>query len=293
MAQRYGGQYSPDGASEPQGAPRPMRKARVSPTGARSNILFIPAIPLVATTFWSGAETMAMGLAGAGIWTLAAWLTREGLKAEDAYHDRKVAKRPAIPRKIFGSVLVGVGAVVAGLAHDVSLTASGLYGLIGGALHLTAFGLDPLRDKGLEGVDQFQQDRVARVVDEAEQYLKEMADAVLRAQDRQVDARVERFSASVREMLRTVEEDPRDLTSARKYLGVYLMGARDAAVKFADIFARSGDRKARSDFMMLLTDMEENYIAKTAKLLEDSNADLTIEIDVLRDRLSREGVRLD
>ena len=45
--------------------------------------------------------------------------------------------------------------------------------------------------------------------------------------------------------------------------------------------------------MMLLTDMEENYIAKTAKLLEDSNADLAIEIDVLRDRLSREGVRLD
>ncbi|WP_425037891.1 5-bromo-4-chloroindolyl phosphate hydrolysis family protein [Primorskyibacter sp. S187A] len=297
MAQRYGGKYSPDGdrssSASATGPARPRSRARVSPVGARSNILFIPAIVLIATTFWDGANSLAIGLLGAGVWTIAAWLTREGLKAEDAYHARKVAKRPAIPRKIFGAGLVGVGTFLAASAHDVSLSAAALYGIITTALHITAFGLDPLRDKGAEGVDQFQQDRVAKVVDEAEAYLREMADAVRRAQDRQVEARVERFAGSVREMLRTVEEDPRDLTAARRYLGVYLMGARDASVKFADIFARSGDAKARSDYMMLLTDMEENYIAKTAKLLSDSNADLAIEIDVLRDRLSREGVRLD
>lgn len=293
MAQRFGGKYSPDGSAGDGPKARPMRRSRVSPTGARSNVLFIPAIPLIATTFWSGAESMALGLIGAAVWTIAAWLTREGLRAEDEYNQRKVAKRPAIPRKMFASALIGVGTAIAGLAHELSLTADLLYGVIAAALHVTAFGIDPLRDKGVEGIDQFQQDRVAKVVDNAESYLRDMADAILRAEDRQVEDRVARFAGSVREMLRTVEEDPRDLTSARKYLGVYLMGARDAAVKFADIYARSRDAKARSDFMMLLTDMEENYIAKTDKLLEDSNADLAIEIDVLRDRLSREGVRLD
>lgn len=108
-----------------------------------------------------------------------------------------------------------------------------------------------------------------------------------------MEARVERFQQSVREMLRTVEEDPRDLTASRKFLGVYLMGARDATIKFADIYARNRDSAAKSDYLMLLTDLEENYIAKTRKLLEDSNSDLTVEIDVLRDRLQREGVRLD
>ncbi|MCH2164366.1 MAG: 5-bromo-4-chloroindolyl phosphate hydrolysis family protein [Marinovum sp.] len=294
MAQRFGGKYSPQGDNDStDDGPRRVRNQRVKPAGARSNVLFIPGIVLIATTFWSGAEGMALGLTGAAIWTLAAWFTREGLAAEDAYHARKVAKRPAIPRKIFASVLIGIGTVVAAITHGLTETSAALYGAIAGILHLTAFDLDPLRDKGAEGIDQFQQDRVAKVIDNAETYLSEMADAVRRAQDRQVEDRVERFSASVRDMLRTVEEDPRDLTSARKYLGVYLMGARDAAVKFADIFARSSDRQARSDFMMLLTDMEENYIAKTDKLLQDSNADLAIEIDVLRDRLSREGVRLD
>ena len=44
---------------------------------------------------------------------------------------------------------------------------------------------------------------------------------------------------------------------------------------------------------MLLTDLEETFDKKTQKLLLDNNADLTVEIDVLRDRLQREGVHLD
>jgi hypothetical protein len=90
-----------------------------------------------------------------------------------------------------------------------------------------------------------------------------------------------------------VEDDPRDLTAARKYLGVYLQGARDATAKFADIYARSRDQKARSDYIALLDDLERNFAARTEKLLIDDNSDLMIEIEVLQDRLKREGVRLD
>ncbi len=120
-----------------------------------------------------------------------------------------------------------------------------------------------------------------------------MSDAIKRAGDRQAEARVERFQVSVRDMLRTVENDPRDLTAARKYMGIYLVGARDATAKFADIYARSRDAGARSSYMMLLTDLEENFVAKTQKLLADNNTDLEIEIDVLRDRLQREDIRPD
>ena len=109
---------------------------------------------------------------------------------------------------------------------------------------------------------------MARVIDEAEAHLAAMMGAIRRAQDPRLEARVERFQQSVREMLRTVEEDPRDLTSARRYLGVYLMGARDATIKFADIYARDRDVAAKSDYLMLLTDLEENYVAKTRKLPE-------------------------
>ena len=295
MAQRFGGKFSPDGASPDTTAhsERPAyHGARVSPVGARSNVLFLPPILLAFMSLNDGAVGLATGLAGAAALLLGAWLLRDGLIAQAAYDERKVARRPGIPRKLFAAVLCAVGAGIAAWKSEPGVLAPLIFGGAAGALHIGAFGLDPMKDKGMEGIDTFQQDRVARVVDEAESHLSAMADAVRRAGDRQVEARVDRFQVKVREMIRTVEEDPRDLTAARKYLGVYLMGARDAAVKFSDIYARSQDRDARSSFMMLLTDLEESFGQKTQKLLLDNNADLSVEIDVLRDRLQREGVHL-
>ncbi len=133
---------------------------------------------------------------------------------------------------------------------------------------------------------------MARVTGEAEKHLKAMRDAVLRAGDRKAEARLERFMDTVRQMVRTVEEDPRDLTSARKYLGVYLMGARDASIKFADLYSRSRDPEAHAKYLALLDDLDSNFVARTNKLMADTQTDLDIEIEVLRDRLAREGVAI-
>lgn len=294
MARRFGGKFSPDGA---QNAASPAARgefvgARRSRAGGRVNLLFLAPLPLIWQAFTSGPLGLALNLVALGTLLLAAWLTREGILAQEAYEARKVARAPGIPRKLFASVLTGLGLAIAGSAATGGIIAPAIYAVVGAVLHSFAFGLDPMKDKGMEGIDKMQTDRVARVVDQAESYLAAMTDAIKRAGDRQAETRLERFQLSVRDMLRTVEDDPRDLTAARKYLGVYLMGARDATVKFADIYGRSRDAGARSDYMMLLTDLEENFVAKTRRLLDDNNSDLEIEIGVLRDRLEREGVRL-
>jgi hypothetical protein len=152
-----------------------------------------------------------------------------------------------------------------------------------------AFGPDPLRDKGMEGVDAFQTDRVARAVDEAEKYLAGMKDAILRANDRMLEGRVDRFAAAARQLFRTIEGDPGDLTAARKYLSVYLMGARDATVKFADHYAQTRDPKARADYEALLTDLETTFAERSKALLAGSHTDLDVEIQVLRERLKLEA----
>lgn len=257
------------------------------------NLLFVAPLPLIWQAFGNGAYALALNLIALGTLLLAAWLTREGLLAQEAYEARKVARRPGFPRKITASLLTGLGLGIAGFAAGGGLAAPVIYAIVGASLHSFAFGLDPMKNKGMEGVNLAQTDRVARVVDKAESHLKAMTDAIQRAGDRAAEGRVARFQDSVRDMLRTVEDDPRDLTSARRYLGVYLKGATDATVKFADIYARSRDAKAREDYLGLLTDMESNFTAKTRKLLQDNNADLEIEIDVLRDRLRRDGIHLD
>ena len=291
MAQRFGGRFSPaqSGAPPPDG----YRGARRTRVGGRVNMLFIAPLPLAFRAFGSGAQGLALNLAALGLLLLSAWLTREGLRAEEAYHARRIARRPALPRKMLGSALTGAGLAVAAHAAQGGVLAPAIYAVAGGALHFLAFGPDPLRDKTPEGVDTFQTDRVARVVDQAEDYLRAMTAAIAATRDRDLEARLERFQTSVRDMLRTVENDPRDLTAARKFLGVYLMGARDASVKYAEIAARSPDGEARANYIALLGDLERNFTAKTRALMADSGTDLEIEIEVLRDRLEREGVQLE
>jgi hypothetical protein len=291
MAQRFGGKYSPQGEGAPdQGS---YRGAVRTKAGGRVNLLFIAPLPLVWQAFSGGATALLINLIALGLLLLAAWMTREGIRAQEAYAARRVARRPAVPRKMLGSALTGAGLGLAGFAAGGGLVEPAIYALLGAALHSFAFGFDPLKDKGMDGVDAFQTDRVARAVDTAEGYLGEMTAAIKRAGDRQVEARVERFQTSVRDMLRTVENDPRDLTAARRFLTVYLMGARDATVKFADIHIRSRDAAAREDYMRLLSDLEQGFTSKTRKLMEGNATDLEVEISVLRDRLQREGVRLD
>ncbi|WP_371153187.1 5-bromo-4-chloroindolyl phosphate hydrolysis family protein [Jannaschia sp. 2305UL9-9] len=288
MARRFGGQFSP-GGSKTAGAvktPPPALNAPL-PGRARTQILMaLSVLPVITAFFQGGATGLALNIAAGAVLFGGAVVTREGLKAEAAWTARKIARRPAVPRKAFGAILTGVGVL---LAAGIG-PAGGVYGLVAAALHVAAFGFDPMKDKGMEGVDTFQTERVARTIEEAEKHLSAMQDAVLRARDREAESRVARVIARAREMFRAVEDDPRDLTAARKYLGVYLMGARDATAKFADLYVQTQDPTVKADYFALLDDLEQGMDTKRATLLVSDRTDLDVEIEVLRDRLKRDGL---
>lgn len=285
MAKRFGGRFSP-GA---QDMPQPKGPA-VHPLESRVKWIIVAAIPFLIGAFWQDPTGLVTNLAGFGLVALGGLLTREGLQAEAEYDARRVSRRPAWPRKLFGGVVTGLGLAIGAWAPG-AVAGAALIGVAALALHYLAFGPDPMRDKGMEGIDTFQQDRVARFVGEGEGYLQGMQDAIRRVGDRRLEARVAVFAETARELFRRVEEDPGDLTAARRYLGVYLMGARDATVKFADLFAHTRDESARADFEALLTDLEGNFAARTRSLIEGGRTDFDIEMQVLRDRLAREGVQ--
>ncbi len=299
MAQRYGGKFSPDPAANDVHAPetRPVeasfRGRSPARYAARINILFIAPLFIFLTAFWQPVTGMVTDLAGGAVLLLAAWLLRDGVRAEDAYNERKVARRPAIPRKMFASVLTAVGVALLIFGGQWNILTAGLVGVVAGALHLFAFGLDPMRDKGIDDANRFQTDRVARKVEAAEEMLGTMREAIDRTGDRQLISRVEAFQATAREMFRTVEDDPRDLTQARKYLTVYLQGARDATIKYADLHGTARDYTARSDYFDLLNDLETNFAARTKRMLVSDRTDLDVEIDVLRERLERDNLHIE
>ncbi|WP_308915245.1 5-bromo-4-chloroindolyl phosphate hydrolysis family protein [Jannaschia sp. LMIT008] len=292
MAQRYGGAFSPQAGRGTGASASPTPELRGPlPGRARVSLLMAAAVLGVPFAFLGGGATeLATHLGGAGLAFGGAVLTREGLKAQAAWAARKVARRPAIPRKIFGALTVGAGAGLMSLDGLAGIPSGVVFGAVASALHLAAFGLDPMSDKGMEGIDRFQSDRVARTIEDAERTLAAMRDAVARTRDRQAIAAVDRLAVTVESLFRTVEDDPRDLTAARKYLGVYLDGARDATVKFADFHAATNDDTAKADYLDFVDDLRRGMESKRETLLISDRTALDVEIEVLRDRLRRDGL---
>jgi hypothetical protein len=294
MAQRFGGPHSPDNSrndSSPSGAGR-----RVLPTRAEGpargewklTLLFILSLIFPLRAFFGDASWLLQSLGAMGLILAGLALTRQGMRAATAYDARTIARRPAFPRKIIGAILLGAGLGLGAFASGAALPVAGMLAALAAILHLGAFGLDPMADKGMAGVDAFQTDRVANAVEEGERVLAQMRDAILRAGDRAIERRVAEFSQTAEGLFRHVESSPGDLTSVRKYLSVYLQGARDATVKFADHYAATHDQKSRDDYMALLADMQSTFADRSRVLLAAPNTDLDVEISVLRDRLKTE-----
>lgn len=286
MAQKFGGRFSPGSQNDRTPVAVPVRHAYEG----RPKWVTIAAIPLLLSAFFQPATEMFTSLTGFGIIAAGMWMTREGLSAEAAYDARRVSRRPALPRKLLGGLMAGLGLGL-GASEPGAIVDTTLIGLAGFALHWLAFGIDPMRDKGMEGVDQFQQERATKMILEGQTHLDQMKSAIKRSGDRRLEARVSMFEATVHDLFEQVQQDPGDLSLVRRYMGVYLMGARDATIKFADIYSRTQDAKTRAAYEDFLTDLENDFNSRKEQLLEGDRSDLNIEISVLRERLAQEGVR--
>jgi hypothetical protein len=299
MAQRYGGAHSPKTDDSPtrDGAPaNRFRGRKTYQSDIRVKLLFIAPLPLLFSAIGElragDAFGMAAELLALAALLFAAYLLRDGIKAQAAFEARTIARPPKIPRKLFAAELTGVGVMLATFfGWNLGLIPALVFGTLASAAHIISFGLDPMRKKGMEGVNAFDAERVAKAVDKAEALVRETLSAAKRIGDRRLEGRVESLASAARDMFRAVEDDPRDLSSARKFLSVYLRGARDATLKFADLYAKTKDAKARGDYEALLGDLETSFTQQRKTMLLENRSDLDVEIEVLRDRLKQEGLR--
>lgn len=296
-AQRFGGKYSPDGNARPGDAPAPgpFRGRPAARVSVRARLMYLAALPLLIAGLGAirrgNAAEMLAELGGFAALALSGWLLNEGLRAEAAYAARAIARPPALPRKLVAAVLTGVAVFGVGFVSlGQGLFGAAAFGAVAALAQIAAFGLDPMKAKGLEGADSFTTERVAKAIDQAEGLVRDTVAAAARLGDKRLEGRVERLCDQAREVFRAIEADPRDLTRARSFLNVYLRGLRDATIKFADLQARRRDPAAQADYEALLGDLETSFSTHRAGLLEDNRSDLEVEIEVLRERLQQDGL---
>lgn len=250
-------------------------------------ILPIPVLIAAVIALMKGSFFATITLSSASIgFLLAAILTRHGLKLEKVFTQKKFAKAPRIPYKSVAALL---------LAITTALTAlfAASYGvfqsiLLGGAAflgYIFSYGLDPRRDKtaGILGVTS---EEVIKALEAAEIRISSLEAAKKQINSIDFQNSIDRITHKAREILAVIEEDPRDLDKARKFLRTYLKGADNVTATYVKTHQNDATtEKLDADFSKVLHSIEDTFNKQHKKLKENDQFDLDVQIQVLETQL--------
>ncbi|WP_295544490.1 5-bromo-4-chloroindolyl phosphate hydrolysis family protein [uncultured Thiohalocapsa sp.] len=187
-----------------------------------------------------------------------------------------------------GAVLLALGSGVTawlGAGHHPAIGgAFALVTLLG--FHLVyALDLSPLRrrpqDLGRFGAASLR--RAAASIAAIEQ-------ASRRIRQPELDERLASIAGLARQILTRVQDDPRDLWRARKFLNVYLDGVQRVVEGYAKTHSEMTAPALEQRFRHALETVETAFREQYQVLLERDVEDLDVQIEVLTRQLEREGM---
>lgn len=224
------------------------------------------------------------------VFILGAMLTRAGIARAvkiEAGHHRGVT---VLPLKAFGASLYALAAFAAAyffVGHELIqsiLFAAGTYAGVA-----MTYGFDPYPKRGElpEGAkDKYFRDAMA----EAQRKIKALEDAADEIGQREFRQRIHRIADIAHDVVGAIEDDPKDLSRARKFLHVYLDNGMTITQRYVQTHKKTDTGALENNFRELLEDMERTFEETYQRLLQNDLTDLDIHIDVLQTRMRREGV---
>ena len=262
-----------------------------SPRGMLLYILPLPLLFALCVSLVRGNFEQVVGQLAAigGCWTAAA-LARRGLREEAVYRHRRIARMP-VPRKTAAALLLGASVFACAwlaVGHALALAVLMAAGSIAG--FVLAYGLDPWGAKRPAAELGPDRDEVLRTLEEAEARIQRIEAAGRKLRAGELSQRLERIAGSARSVVDLLEEDPRDLRRARRFLNVYLSGAQQVTERYVHTRPRRATPELDDRFRSVLRTIENVFEEQRRHLLEDEALDLDVQIEVLSRQLQREAV---
>lgn len=257
--------------------------------------LYLLPMPLAFDTLvslWTGSigAMLSSAIALAGL-VLGAGIARAGFAREEAFHERPFSAPPP-PLKAVGGGLIGLSTAFAAFAaagHDpITAAAFGIAASIGFFL---AYGFDPRAGGDLLPAEfGVTADELRAALSEAYAKVEGIEVAGRSIRSAEFRARLGRIVAGAEQVLATIEENPRTLRRARRFINVYLDGARQVTETYARTHTQDTPPALEHNFRQLLIDMEAVCGEQQRKLADNNLNDLDVQIEVLATRLKHEGV---
>ncbi len=255
-------------------------------------ILFLATVPLAFSMLDKPDATNLATCGGLlGLFGGSLYCISMGLKDAKRYDGKAVAKAARFKGRIIGSAGLGLATGLTAAMRGADYGQIAMLALIASALSLIAFGIDPLKHKGLDTLEDRLDHKASQLRRSAEARVDKIRANVAPLGDAELMPHLSKLQSSVQRMLQAVEDDPTRARSLKKHLGVYLDGAVEASDRFLAVYRGTGDPETHARFRDLMRDLGNAFDRKATEYADQGRSKLDVQMDVLSESLARETAR--
>jgi len=212
-------------------------------------------------------------------------LAKKGFSQEALYHTETFTKAPSIPYKMYAGYLLG-GATffTAYLSGGQPLLKALFLALIATIGYYLLYGFDPKADK-LNNLGDISAEFVLQTLKDAEDKLKAIEEDMLAIHNQSLQKKIQNALLKAKHIVRTIEEDPKDIRVARKFLIVYVEGIAKVTDAYTQMDESDIDPHTQTRLHTLMDEVDTR-LEKELKRLKANNAfDLDVHIDTLKEQI--------
>jgi len=259
-------------------------------------LLYLLPLPLLLTLFFSLLNgefrlIIVNGIAYA-LFLIGASVARRGFVIEYKYKHSILAKAPKIKYKSIASVII----TIATFFTSYFATANGLFlsillGLVSFVGFYLYYGLDPSIDKVGELNIGVSAEDVIEITSKAKDRVENIKKLKNTIADLEVNSKLDSIIKETQSIITAVEQNPNDLSRARKFFNVYLHRTEKITQEYTNnVKSKNIDSKMKANYIHLLETVEKTIQQQKERLNEDDITRLDVQIEALTKQLKNEGV---
>lgn len=274
----------------------PMSKAkRYNPTqpkqlpSSKGILLYLFLVPLfmalVLALFQTNIKAFILNSFSFFLFLSVATLAKKGFVQEKVYHDSTFTKAPKLPYKMFAGYLLG-GATffTAFIAGEQPFVKSLFLALIATLGYYLLYGFDPKKDK-LENLGDVSAEFVLESIKEAKAKLASVRENLNKIKDNTLHEKITQAVQKASHIIQTIQDDPKDVRVARKFLIVYLDGMKKVTQSYTELEESDITVDTKERLHTLMDDVQEKFDQELVRLKNNNAFNLDVHIDVLKEQI--------
>jgi len=228
----------------------------------------------------------ALNLVALLLFYVTAKLNTLGLANEFKYHKEKLTKAPKRPFKTMSTLLLGISTLfAASIAGGVSLFSGIFLAVVAMVGYLLHYGVDPRTDK-LENIGDVSAELVLKTLADARAKLSGIESHIEKDfKDLELKEKLSLATKKAEHIIQTIQEDPKDIRVARKFLLVYLDGLEKVTNSYTAMDEADIKGETKEKLHELLNDVEIRFDKELKRLQKNNEFDLDVNIDVLHQQI--------